>query len=51
LKILLDLAGKDFKALGGMEDALTFADEVFGFHVQQAVERILKAWLAALGLE
>ena len=25
------------------------ADEVFGFHVQQAVERLLKAWLAIRG--
>ena len=22
-----------------------FADEIFGFHVQQAVEKLLKAWL------
>lgn len=50
-RALLDLAEKDFKALGGMEDTLTFADEVFGFHAQQAVEKTLKAWLAALGLE
>ena len=25
------------------------ADEIFGFHVQQAVEKLLKAWLAILG--
>ena len=25
------------------------SDEVFGFHVQQAVERLLKAWLAIRG--
>ena len=25
------------------------ADEVFGFHVQQAVEKLLKAWLAIRG--
>jgi len=50
-RALLDLAEKDFKALQGMGDALTFADEVFGFHAQQAVEKTLRAWLAALGLE
>ncbi|NEQ34726.1 MAG: HEPN domain-containing protein, partial [Leptolyngbya sp. SIO4C5] len=26
-----------------------FADEIFGFHVQQAIEKCLKAWIAALG--
>jgi HEPN domain-containing protein len=50
-RALLDLAEKDFKALRGMGDALIFAEEVFGFHAQQAVEKTLKAWLAALGLE
>jgi len=48
-RALLDLAGKDLKALCGMGDPLTFADEVFGFHAQQSMEKTLKAWLAALG--
>ena len=26
-----------------------FADEVFGFHAQQAAEKLFKAWLASLG--
>lgn len=26
-----------------------FSDEVFGFHAQQAAEKCLKAWIAALG--
>ena len=26
-----------------------FADEIFGFHVQQAAEKLFKAWLALLG--
>lgn len=26
-------------------------DEVFGFHVQQGAEKLLKAWLALLGVE
>ena len=32
-----------------MSDAETFADEIFGFHAQQAAEKLLKAWLALLG--
>lgn len=36
---LLSAANKDFSALQGMADCLVFADEVFGFHAQQAVPR------------
>ena len=36
-------------AVKGMGDATIFADEIFGFHIQQAVEKLLKAWLALLG--
>lgn len=32
-----------------MRDAEVFADEIFGFHVQQATEKCLKAWIAAIG--
>ena len=46
---LLRMAEKDCRALRGMEDAQVFAAEVFGFHVQQAVEKALKAWLCCLG--
>jgi len=46
---LLMMAEKDARALTGMGDPATFADEVFGFHAQQAVEKALKAWLAILG--
>jgi len=43
---LLAMARKDLAALGGMVDLpAVFADEVFGFHAQQAVEKALKAWL------
>ena len=48
-KNLLKIAQRDVRALSGMLNADTFADEIFGFHVQQAVEKLLKAWLAALG--
>ena len=32
-----------------MRDVDIFADEIFGFHAQQAAEKLLKAWLALLG--
>jgi HEPN domain-containing protein len=47
----LNLAEKDLKALRGMGDVHTFADEIFGFHAQHAMEKTLKAWLTALGQE
>ncbi|MDE0239275.1 MAG: hypothetical protein OXQ84_03605 [bacterium] len=44
---LVGAAQKDISALRGMGDATVFADEFFGFHVQQAAEKLLKAWLAS----
>jgi len=46
---LLSSAQKDLKAIRNMTDSGIFADEVFGFHAQQAVEKTLKAWVALLG--
>ena len=46
---LLSSAQKDLKAIRNMTDSGIFADEVFGFHAQQAVEKTLKAWIALLG--
>jgi HEPN domain-containing protein len=46
---LLAKAERDYRALCGMEDPAVFSDEIFGFHVQQAVEKALKAWLCILG--
>lgn len=43
------MAGKDLKALKAMTNADLFENEIFGFHAQQAVEKSLKAWIAALG--
>lgn len=46
-RMLLDAAERDLEVLrllGGEG-----SDEAFGFHVQQAVEKGLKAWIAALG--
>ena len=48
-RLLLAAAERDLTALRGMNDVAVFADEIFGFHVQQAVEKLLKAWLALLG--
>lgn len=48
-QVLLATAERDISALNGMGDSTIFADEIFGFHVQQAVEKLLKAWLALLG--
>jgi HEPN domain-containing protein len=45
-RALLETSRRDLKALRGMGDAGTFAEEIFGFHVQQAAEKALKAWLA-----
>ena len=46
------MALKDLRALEGMaNDYDHFSDEVFGFHAQQAVEKSLKTWIAALGIE
>jgi HEPN domain-containing protein len=50
-RLLLEMAEKDLRALRGMADPETFAEEIFGFHVQQAAEKVLKAWAALRGLE
>jgi len=42
-KTLLHAAWRDLQALTGMLDAELFVDEIFGFHVQQAAEKALKA--------
>ncbi len=47
---LLAVAERDQRALCGMEDPAVFSDEIFGFHVQQVVEKALKAWLCCFGV-
>ena len=47
--MLLEASSRDVEALSGMADAAVFADEIFGFDVQQAAEKLLKAWVALLG--
>jgi len=39
-RMMLDLAKKEIKALKGMKSAEIFSDEIFGFHAQQAVEKL-----------
>ncbi|MDE0152885.1 MAG: HEPN domain-containing protein [Gammaproteobacteria bacterium] len=48
-RVLLAAAERDMTALCGMGDVNVFANEIFGFHVQPAAEKILKANLALLG--
>ena len=43
-RMILEMAKKDFKALRGMGNAETFEDEIFGFHVQQAVEKNIEGY-------
>ena len=50
-RLLLSMAEKDLRALKGMANPETFAEEIFGFHVQQAAEKALKAWVALRGLD
>ena len=48
-RALLDAADRDLRALVAMVPDNAFADEIVGFHAQQAVEKALKAWLAFEG--
>ena len=41
-RTLIGAAERDISALRGMHDADVFADEIFGFHVQQAGEKLFK---------
>ena len=45
---MLKMAYKHYRALTGMGNNEIFDEEVFGFHIQQAVEKAFKAWLCAL---
>lgn len=49
-RVLLAAAERDLNALLGMlQVERLFSDEVFGLHVQQAVEKLTKTWLVVLG--
>ena len=45
---LLEAAKRDLSALRGMGDASVLAEEIFGFHTRQAVEKAFRAWLVLL---
>ena len=49
-RVLLEVAEQDIRALRALLAAADVGDGVFGFHVQQAAEKSLKAWLALLGV-
>lgn len=48
---MFNMAEKDFKALKNMTDETLFEIEIFGFHAQQTVEKLLKAWLSAVTIK
>jgi HEPN domain-containing protein len=49
-KLMMSKAEDDHRAIINMLDPDSFADGIFGFHVQQAIEKSLKAWLSAVGV-
>lgn len=50
-RFLLEVAEQEINALRALLNAPSVGDGVFGFHVQQAAEKPLKAWLALLGVK
>ena len=48
-QMLVEAATRDIEALRVMRRSDGFPDEIYGFHVQQAAEKLLKAWIALLG--
>ena len=48
-RMLLGAAKRDVDALRVMRCSDEISDEVFGFHVQQAAEKLLRGWIALLG--
>lgn len=48
--IALAKAAADLQALRNMQDSYAFDEGIFGFHAQQACEKLLKAWLIHLGV-
>ncbi|NDF63145.1 MAG: HEPN domain-containing protein [Synechococcaceae bacterium WBB_3_034] len=48
-RALLVIAHRDLQAAQGMTDPGAFHEVVWGFQLQQAVEKALKAWLYWLG--
>lgn len=49
-RMMLDMATADLQAIHNMLNPHQFTDSIFGFHCQQAVEKLLKAWLSFSGV-
>ena len=49
--VMLTMAEKDLDTMERMLRDSEFAEEAFGFHAQQAVEKALKAWIIMIGAE
>ena len=47
--MLVAAAKRDIEALRVMRHTNGVPEEVYGFHVQQAAEKLLKSWIALLG--
>lgn len=50
-RLMLQKARQDLEATRNLSRAANVADEIAGFHVQQTIEKALKAVLTRLGLE
>ncbi|MFY9821449.1 MAG: HEPN domain-containing protein [Thermoanaerobaculia bacterium] len=48
---LLALARRDLRAAEILRDEPDVGDGIVGFHIQQAAEKTLKAWLTILGID
>lgn len=48
---LVAIARRDLQAAHGMTDSTTFHEAVWGFQLQQTIEKALKAWLYLSGEE
>lgn len=48
---LVAIARRDLQAAHGMTDSTTFHEAVWGFQLQQTIEKALKAWLYLSGAE
>ncbi len=48
-RMLVNAAERDIEALRVMRRSDAIPAEIFGFHVQQGAEKLLKAWIALLG--
>ena len=48
---LVAIARRDLQAAHGMTNTTTFHEAVWGFQVQQTIEKALKAWLYLSGVE